>query len=105
MTSSSRKAKDSEDLKTFVVEAINSLMEGQVSETLILSSHKINTTLSQKFGVNFKIDRIGRCLAKFARENELKRLSTKIPKYEVKKSQLQKKLAEISLSPSPSSSV
>ncbi|MHA1521622.1 MAG: hypothetical protein ACTSRK_15695 [Promethearchaeota archaeon] len=76
-------ANDSEDMKIWVLRSMRLLLEGQVSDTLILSSHKINTVLKSKYGVNFKIDRIGRFLAKFAKENELKRLSTKIPKFEV----------------------
>ncbi|MHA1674518.1 MAG: hypothetical protein ACTSYI_12940 [Promethearchaeota archaeon] len=76
-------ANDSEQMKEWVLRSMRLLLEGQVSDTLILSSHKINTVLTQKYGVNFKIDRIGRFLAKFARENKLKRLSTKIPKFEV----------------------
>ena len=74
---------DSEQMKEWVLRSMRLLLEGQVSDTLILSSHKINTVLKQRYGVNFKIDRIGRFLAKFARENKLKRLSTKIPKFEV----------------------
>lgn len=81
---------NSDEMKEWVLKSMRLLLEGQVSDTLILSSHKINTVLTQKFGVNMKIDRIGRFLAKFARENKLKRLSTKIPKYEVKKENLSK---------------
>jgi hypothetical protein len=35
-------------------------------------------------GVEFKIDRIGRALARIAKQNKLKKIATKIPKYEIK---------------------
>jgi hypothetical protein len=86
-----------EEMKAWVLRSMRLLLEGQVSDTLILSSHKINTVLTQKLGVNLKIDRIGRYLAKFARENKLKRLSTKIPKYEIKRDFLEKVLPDESV--------
>ena len=70
-------------LTEFVKQAINLLITGQVSETLILSSHKINTILEERFGTSFPVDRIGRVLARIANEHEFKRLTTKIPKYEL----------------------
>lgn len=80
----------SETLAEFVQRAINLLMEGQVSETLILSSYKINTVLHQRFGKNFKVDRIGRCLARIAKQKELKKLTTRVPKYILHKSEFTK---------------
>lgn len=77
----------SETLTEFIQRAINLLMEGQVSETLIISSYKINTVLQQKLGKNVKIDRIGRALARLAKQKELKKLSTRVPKYVLKKSE------------------
>lgn len=79
-----------ETLAEFVKRAINLLMEGQVSETLILSSYKINSVLQRKLGKNFKIDRIGRTLARIARQKELKKLSTRVPKYILHKSEFTK---------------
>ena len=70
-----------ETLAEFVQRAIHLLMEGQVSETLILSSYKINTVLQQKLGKNFKVDRIGRSLSRIAKQKQLKKLSTRVPKY------------------------
>ncbi|MHA1647932.1 MAG: hypothetical protein ACTSVL_10200 [Promethearchaeota archaeon] len=80
----------SEGLMDFVKRAINLLMEGQVSETFILSSYKINTVLKQRFGKDFKVDRIGRALSRLAKQNELKKLKTRVPKYELKKSSFKK---------------
>jgi hypothetical protein len=59
-------------------------MQKQISETLILSSYKINTVLKTYMGVEFKIDKIGRALAKIAKQNKLKKIPTKIPKYEMR---------------------
>ena len=61
-----------EKLADFVKQAINLLLEGQVSDTLILSSYKINTILKHKLGKNFKIDRVGRALARIAKQKKLK---------------------------------
>ena len=79
-----------ETIFEYVQRAINLLIEGQVSETLILSSRKINSILQEKCGKNFKIDRIGRALARIARQKELKKISTSVPKYILKKSEFVK---------------
>ncbi|UYP45092.1 hypothetical protein NEF87_001377 [Candidatus Lokiarchaeum ossiferum] len=79
-----------EKVSEFVLRAIGMLMEGQVSETIILSSHKINSILQEKLGKSLKVDRIGRALARIARKNELKKMSTRVPKYILKKSQFNK---------------
>lgn len=84
--SSSKTPVSKETLSEFVKRAINLLMEGQVSETLILSSYKINTVLQQRFGKEYKVDRIGRALARIAKQKELKKLSTRVPKYILHKS-------------------
>jgi hypothetical protein len=73
-----------ETISTFVKQAIDMLVKKQVSETVILSSYKINTVLKNFFGREFKVDRIGRALARIAKNNKLKRISTRIPKYIVR---------------------
>ncbi|MCF2139804.1 MAG: hypothetical protein K9W44_07110 [Candidatus Lokiarchaeota archaeon] len=88
---------DADQMIHWILQSLYLLLDGQVSDTLILSSHKINTILVQKCGVNLKIDRIGRYLARFSRQHQLKRLSTKIPKYVVKKELLQKILQSYSI--------
>jgi hypothetical protein len=75
-----------EGLNTFVHRAINLLMQNQISETLILSSYKISTVMKNYFGMDYKTEQIGRYLARIAKEHKLKKISTKIPKYELKKS-------------------
>ena len=77
----------SDSLTEFVLHAIRLLLRGQVSDTLILSSHKINTVLMAHLGKNFKIDRIGRCLARIAKKNKLQRITTRVPKYILQKNQ------------------
>jgi len=76
-----------DSLTEFVLHAIRLLLDGQVSDTLILSSHKINTVLMSHLGKNFKIDRIGRCLARIAKKNKLPRITTRVPKYVLQKNQ------------------
>lgn len=73
-----------ESIGEWVKKAINLLLEKQVSETVILSSYKINTVIRSFFGHEIKIDRIGRALARIAKQAKLKRIGTKIPKYELK---------------------
>ena len=78
-----RLKKKEKSLKDYVVEAVNFLVENQRSETLILSSYKINTVFKTHLGVNFRVDRIGRALSRFAKKHNLERLSTNIPKYKL----------------------
>jgi len=73
-----------ETLITYVRRAIELLCEKNISKVVILSSYKINSVLKENFGINIKVDRIGRILGKIAKLNELKRLSTNIPKYKLK---------------------
>lgn len=75
---------DKDNLVDYVKKAINHLVNKQISETVVLSSYKINTILKTYFGREYKIDRIGRALASIAKAKKLKRISTKIPKYELK---------------------
>ena len=72
-----------ETLIQLVRRAIELLCEKNISSVVILSSYKINSVLRESFGVDIKVDRIGRILSKIAKLNELKRLSTNIPKYKL----------------------
>ena len=76
-----RLKKKEKPLRDFVIEAVDFLVGKQVSETLILSSYKINTVFKTHFGADFRVDRIGRALSRFAKKHQLERLSTNIPKY------------------------
>ena len=75
------RAESKENLIGLVKRAIELLCEKNISRVVILSSYKINSILKENFGVNIKVDRIGRVLGKIAKLNQLKRLSTNIPKY------------------------
>ncbi len=72
-----------ESLIKLVKKAIELLAERNISQTVILSSYKINSILRDQLGVDIKVDRIGRVLSKIAKLNELKRLNTNIPKYKL----------------------
>lgn len=72
-----------ETLIRLVQRAIELLCEKNISSVVILSSYKINSVLKESFGVDIKVDKIGRILSKVAKINELKRLSTNIPKYKL----------------------
>ncbi len=72
-----------ESLIRLVKRAIELLCERNISKIVILSSYKINSVIHENFGVNIKVDKIGRVLSKIAKLNELKRLSTNIPKYKL----------------------
>ena len=72
-----------ESLIKLVKKAIELLAEKNISQTVILSSYKINSVLKDRYGVNIKVDKIGRVLSKIAKLNELKRLNTNIPKYKL----------------------
>ena len=73
-----------ESLIKLVKKAIELLAERNISQTVILSSYKINSILKDQLGINIKVDKIGRVLSKIAKLNELKRLNTNIPKYKLK---------------------
>ncbi|MFX0104728.1 MAG: hypothetical protein ACFE75_04465 [Candidatus Hodarchaeota archaeon] len=72
-----------ETLIRLIKRAIELLCEKNISNVVVLSSYKINSVLKENFGVDIKVDRIGRILSKVAKLNELKRLSTNIPKYKL----------------------
>ncbi|MHA1149878.1 MAG: hypothetical protein ACTSR8_16705 [Promethearchaeota archaeon] len=77
-----------EHLMTLIKQAIELLCEKNISNVVILSSYKINSVLKENYGVDIKVDRIGRILSNIARRNQLKRLSTNIPKYKLNISKL-----------------
>ena len=67
----------------YVKKAIEMLCEKNISEVVILSSYKINSVLKENYGINIRVDRIGRILSSIAKRNQLKRLKTNIPKYKL----------------------
>ncbi len=71
------------DLKESMKKAIRLLVQKQVSRTIILSSYKINAVLKSNYGVNARVDKIGRILSQVAKRNNLPRLPTNIPKYKL----------------------
>ena len=79
---------DKETLLKLVRSAIELLCEKNISSIVILSSYKINSVLKEHFGVDIRVDRIGRVLSSVAERNHLKRLSTNIPKYKLSISKL-----------------
>ncbi|MFX1277107.1 MAG: hypothetical protein ACFFBP_19370 [Promethearchaeota archaeon] len=79
---------EKEKLIKLMKTAIELLCEKNLSDVVILSSYKINSVLKDNYGVNVKIDRIGRALSNLAKRNQLKRLSTNIPKYKLQISML-----------------
>ena len=72
-----------ESLINLVKKGIELLCEKNISSVVILSSYKINSVLRDNYGVNIKVDRIGRILGRIAKLNQLKRLNTNIPKYKL----------------------
>jgi hypothetical protein len=72
-----------ESIMKLVRNAIELLCEKNISNVVILSSYKINSVLKECYGVDIKVDRIGRVLSRVAKINQLKRLSTNIPKYKL----------------------
>jgi len=79
---------EKEKLVKLMKKAIESLCEKNLSEVVILSSYKITSVLKDNYGIDVKIDRIGRALSNLAKRNQLKRLSTNIPKYRLQISML-----------------
>ncbi|MFX1487895.1 MAG: hypothetical protein ACFFBI_02020 [Promethearchaeota archaeon] len=77
------KLESRESLINLVRNAIELLCEKNISSVVILSSYKINSVLKEHFGIDIKVDKIGRILSRIAKLNELKRLSTNIPKYKL----------------------
>ncbi len=74
---------DKEHLITCIKQAIEMLCEKNLSDVVILSSYKINAVLKENYGVDIKVDKIGRVLSNLAKRNQLKRLNTNIPKYQL----------------------
>ncbi|MFW9771828.1 MAG: hypothetical protein ACFFFB_07610 [Candidatus Heimdallarchaeota archaeon] len=79
---------DKDTILKFVKQAIEMLCEKNISEVVILSSYKINSILKENYGVDIRVDKIGRILSNIAERNQLKRLNTNIPKYKLKISKL-----------------
>ncbi|MHA1883613.1 MAG: hypothetical protein ACXADU_02200 [Promethearchaeota archaeon] len=77
------KIESKESIIKLVRNAIELLCEKNISNVVILSSYKINSVLKECYGVDIKVDRIGRILSRVAKINQLKRLSTNIPKYKL----------------------
>jgi len=77
------KIESKESITKLVRNAIELLCEKNISNVVILSSYKINSVLKECYGVDIKVDRIGRILSRVAKINQLKRLSTNIPKYKL----------------------
>ncbi len=77
------KKPDKETLINLVKQGIEILAERNISSIVILSSYKINSVLKDNYGVDIKVDRIGRILSSVAKKNHLKRLETQIPKYKL----------------------
>ena len=75
---------EKEKLVLLIKKAIELLCEKNISDVVILSSYKINSVLKDQYGLDIKVDRIGRILSNIAKRNQLKRLSTNIPKYKLK---------------------
>ena len=69
------------DLRDSVKKAIELLVQKQISKCVILSSYKVNAVLKTNYGVNIRVDKVGRVLSQIAKKNNLQRLSTNIPKY------------------------
>ena len=72
-----------EKILHLIEKAIKLLCEKSYSQVVVLSSYKINSVLKENFGVDIKVDKIGRLLSNLAKRNRLKRLDTKIPKYKL----------------------
>ncbi|MFW9822271.1 MAG: hypothetical protein ACFFE4_05025 [Candidatus Thorarchaeota archaeon] len=77
------KLENKDSLIDLVKKAIELLCEHNISSVVILSSYKINSVLKESFGIDIKVDKIGRILSRIAKLNQLKRLSTNIPKYKL----------------------
>ncbi len=73
-----------ETILKLVKQAIERLCEKNISEVVILSSYKINSVLKENYGIDIRVDKIGRILSNIAKRNQLKRLNTNIPKYKLK---------------------
>ncbi|MHA1490216.1 MAG: hypothetical protein ACTSRI_11250 [Promethearchaeota archaeon] len=78
-----KNTEDKETLTILIKQAIELLVEKNLSSVVILSSYKINSILKDHYAVDIKVDIIGRILSNLAKRNNLKRLSTNIPKYKL----------------------
>ncbi|MHA1370542.1 MAG: hypothetical protein ACTSRA_12620 [Promethearchaeota archaeon] len=76
---------DSEFIEN-IKKAIHYLMNRQLGSCLVLSSYKVASVLKDRFGTDVNISKLGRFISKFAKENNLERLSTNVPKFKIEKS-------------------
>ena len=74
---------EKERILKLIEKAIKLLCEKSYSQVVVLSSYKINSVLKENYGIDIKVDKIGRLLSNVAKRNQLKRLNTKIPKYKL----------------------
>ena len=75
---------EKEKILHLIEKAVKLLCEKSYSQVIVLSSYKINSVLKENYGIDIKVDKIGRILSSLAKKNKLKRLSTSIPKYKLR---------------------
>ena len=74
---------EKERILKLIEKAVKLLCEKSYSQVVVLSSYKINSVLKENYGIDIRVDKIGRLLSNVAKRNQLKRLNTKIPKYKL----------------------
>ena len=65
-------------------------MKRQIGNCLVLSSYKVASVLKDKFGTDVNVSKVGRFISKFAKMNDLERLSTNVPKFKIEKDKFNK---------------
>ncbi len=70
--------------------AISHLMKGHVGTCLVLSSYKVAAVLKENFGTDVNISKVGRFISRFAKANNLERLSTNVPKFKLERAKFDK---------------
>lgn len=65
-------------------------MKRQIGNCLVLSSYKVASVLKDKFGTDVNVSKVGRFISKFAKMNDLERLSTNVPKFKIEKEKFNK---------------
>jgi len=83
MSQETKEKKEKPDLAEDMKQALIQLMKGHVGTCLVISSYKIASVLKDRFGTDVNVSKVGRFLAKFAKENELERLDTNVPKFKI----------------------
>lgn len=84
-----------ENFKENIINALAVLMKGHVGTCIVLSSYKVASVLKDKFGTDVNISKVGRFISKFAKQNDLERLNTNIPKFKMTKDQFDKIQADL----------